>query len=119
MKVLKVLDQTENRILPKMNKRIENQIKNQTINETKHDQDKIDTNYERFLELRQVSCRLKTTNHRCTSMCTHRSVFSHKELAVMRRMRLNTFGFIPTIWGSTPNSGRELGELWYGRKKTS
>ena len=93
-------------------------INNHTNDETEHDQEQnINKNYKRFLEIRQTSCRLKTTNHRCTSMCTYRSVFSQKEQAVMRLMRLNPFSFIPTIWGSTPNSGRELGELSYGRKK--
>ena len=105
-KEAKVLDQTEN------------MINNHTNDETEHDQEQnINKNYKRFLEIRQTSCRLKTTNHRCTSMCTYRSVFSQKELAEMRLMRLNPFSFIPTIWGSTPNSGRELGELSYGRKK--
>ena len=107
-KEAKVLDQTEN------------MINNHTNDETEHDQEQnINKNYKRFLEIRQTSCRLKTTNHRCTSMCTYRSVFSQKEQAVMRLMRLNPFSFIPTIWGSTPNSGRELGELSYGRKKES
>ena len=107
-KEAKVLDQTEN------------MINNHTNDETEHDQEQnINKNYKRFLEIRQTSCRLKTTNHRCTSMCTYRSVFSQKEQAVMRLMRINPFSFIPTIWGSTPNSGRELGELSYGRKKES
>ena len=107
-KEAKALDQTESK------------TNNQTNNKTKHDQTQnINKNYQKFLAVRQTSCHLKISNHRCTSMCTYRSIFSQKEQAEMRLLRLKPFRYIPTIWGSIPNSSRELGRLLYGRKKTS
>ena len=94
------------------------QTENKTNNHTNIDQNQnINKNYQKFLAVRQTSCHLKITNHRCTSMCTYRSIFSKKEQAEMRLLRLKPFRYIPTIWGSIPNSSRELGRLSYGKKR--
>lgn len=72
-------------------------------------------NFEKFKRNRQVNCRLKKTNHKCTSNCTYRSPFSHKEHQILP-CTSKYLKFIVTIWGSTPDCGRALGPLNYGRK---